>query len=226
MTETHYFTQDALREWTRIGERHRLRDEYFLRSLEKNFRPGPILELGAATGHLSAILHARGYDVTASDISPIFVDAIARRGVKAALVDAAQDIAAQTGSTYANILAQNVLPLILRDREQLLTTLQMIHNALEPSGRLICISAHARRDRNPGAYFSPREQIDIAQTSGLFRMLTAYPHQVVPTGLYRPWNAAMLNFLDHTLARVAGVRLVWVMEKMDVRDSDAACQIP
>jgi SAM-dependent methyltransferase len=220
MTETHYFTEDALREWTRIGERHRLRDEYFLHSLEKHLRPGPILELGAATGHLSAILRASGYDVTASDVSPIFVDAIARRGVKAARVDATLDIAAQTGSTYANILAQNVLPLVLRNREQLLATLRMIHNALQPSGRLICISARAKKDRNPGAYFSPRAQIDIAKASGQFRLLTVFPHQVAPTSLYRPWNAAMLNLLDHKLARIASVRLVWVMEKGNLSGSD------
>jgi SAM-dependent methyltransferase len=225
MTETHYFTEDALREWTRIGDRHRLRDQYFLRSLEKHFRPGSVLELGAATGHLSAILHARGYDVTASDVSPRFVDAIAGRGVKAALVDATQDITAQTGNTFANILAQNVLPFILRNREQLLTTLRMVHNALEPSGRLICISARAKKDRNPGAYFSPGEQIDIARSSGLFRIVSVIPHQVVPTGLYRPWNAAMLNFLDHALAGIASVRLVWVMEKVDVRSSAAERQI-
>jgi SAM-dependent methyltransferase len=224
MTETHYFTEDALREWTRIGDRHRLRDEYFLRSIERHFRPGPILELGAATGHLSAILHARGYDVTASDVSPRFVDAIAGRGVKSALVDAMQDITAQTGNAYANIIAQNVLPLVLRNREQLLTTLRMIHNALEPAGRVICISARAKKDRNPDAYFSPREQIDIAQASGLFRLLTVFPHQVVPTGLYRPWNAAVLNFLDHKLAGIASVRLVWVMEKMHVRCSDVERQ--
>jgi len=213
MPELHYFTQGALDEWTKIGLRHRTRDRLFLRDLARYFRPGPVLELGAATGHLSAILHEYGYDVTASDVSPRFVAAIESRGLKAKIVDATQSISLQTGTIFANILAQNVLPLILRDRETVLATLGAIHAGLGPSGRVICISAHARRDRNP--YFSPHEQIDIARSSGLFRVIKIFPHQVMPPGLYRHWNAGALNFVDHFCARIASVRLVWVMEKME-----------
>lgn len=220
MPELHYFTEDALRNWIRIGEKHETRDRLFLRNLSRYFRPGPILELGAATGHLSAILRDMGFDVTASDVSPRFVAASAARGLKAKTVDATQDVRAQTGSSYANVLAQNVLPLILRERATLLTTLAVIHAVLEPSGRLICISAHERRPRHRDAYFSPREQIEIAKSSGLFRIVKVYPHQVIPTGFYRSWNAPALNFLDHALARIASVRLVWIMEKIDVTMSD------
>ena len=106
MPELHYFTQGALEEWVRIGQRHHARDRLFLRDLARYLRPGPVLELGAATGHLFAILHEYGYDVTASDVSPKFVGAIAGRGLKAAIVDATRSIPQQTGSTYANILAQ------------------------------------------------------------------------------------------------------------------------
>jgi SAM-dependent methyltransferase len=215
MPELHYFTQGALEEWTRIGQRHNIRDRIFLRDLARCFHRGSVLELGAATGHLSAILHEYGYDVTASDVSPKFVEAIASRGVKARIVDATRSIAQQTGSIYANILAQNVLPLILRDRATVLATLRQIHAALEPSGRAICISAHARRGRNSDAYFSPREQIDIARASGLFKIVKLFPHQVLPPGLYRNWNASLLNFLDHACARVGSVRLVWIMEKTE-----------
>jgi len=213
-TDPHYFTEEALQEWTRIGARHRLRDEQFLRTIETWFQPGPILELGAATGHLSEILHRRGYDVTASDVSPPFVAAIAGRGLRAAMVDATMNIQAQTGRTFANVLAQNVLPLIIRDRATVCSTLESIHAALEPRGRLICVSAHARRDRNPGFYFRPGEQIEIAEASLLFRTLARFPHQVVPTSLYRSWNAGFLNFVDFQAAKLAAVRLVWVMGKI------------
>jgi SAM-dependent methyltransferase len=212
-TEDHYFTEQALRDWTAIAERHRIRDEYFLRTLQKYFRPGPILEIGAATGHLSAILNAQGYDVTASDISPRFVAAIAARGVPAALVDATRNIHQQTGRFFSNVLAQNVIPLIHRDRDMVLTTLSAIHAALEPSGRLICITARTRRCPDPKAFFSPTEQLKILESSGLFRIERVFPHQIVPTRLYRAWNAAFLNFADFELARVAAVRLVSVMEK-------------
>jgi 2-polyprenyl-3-methyl-5-hydroxy-6-metoxy-1,4-benzoquinol methylase len=211
--DPHYFTEEALKEWTRIGAKHRIRDERFVRTLETYFRPGAVLELGAATGHLSEILHRRGYDVTASDVSPPFVRAAASRGLKSAIVDATCDIHAQTGRRFANILAQNVVPLILRDRATLLKTLAAIHAALEPRGRFISISAHARRARDPSSYFSPREQIEIATATGLFRIVRQFPHQAVPTGLYRNWNAAFLNFLDFQLAKIAAVRLVCVMEK-------------
>lgn len=210
-----YFSEEAVENWTRIARRHRLRDEQFLRTIETFLRPGPILEIGAATGQLSEILLLRGYDVTASDVSPPLVAAISARGVRAMIVDATLDIRAQTGRSFANILAQNVLPLIKRDRTILLQTLTSIHAALESAGRLICISANPWRDRNPQSYFSPREQVDIAMASGLFGAAVVFPHQVVPPALYRRWNAPVLNFLDFRLAHIAAIRLVWVLEKID-----------
>ncbi len=200
-----------LRERVRTGTRHELRDRQFLRSLAQYFRPGSILEIGASTGHLSVILKEYGYDVTASDVTPKLVEAIVSRGLKATLVDATKDIPAQTGCRFSNILAQSVGPLFYRNREQVLTTLRCIHDALEPSGRFICIGPYARHQ--PGRFFSPREQIEIARASGLFRMVVCYPHQIMPPSFYRPWNARLLNVLDHTLAHIASIRLVWVLER-------------
>ena len=209
----HYFTDQAAGEWTKIGDRHRLRDEHFLRVLSQWFRPGPILEIGAATGHLSDILRNFGYDVLASDYSPALVHAIEARGIPAAIVDATNDIRSQTGRLFANVLAQNVLPLIWRDRDVVSSTLAAIHDALLPGGRVVCISAHARGGEHPESYFRPREQLEIAQATDLFRLLTAFPHQVIPTDWYRPWNAGLLNFLDFHAAQIFSIRLVWVMEK-------------
>jgi SAM-dependent methyltransferase len=211
----HYLLSDTVDEWARIGARHRLRDEQFLRFLVRWFRPGPILEIGAATGHLSEILLRRGCDVVASDNSIAFVEAIRLRGVPAALVDVTGDIGQQTGRAFANVLAQNVLPLIWRDEAVLRSALATIHRILEPRGRLICISAHARRHQHPENYFTPREQIEIMKTTGLFRLLTAFPHQVIPTGWYKTWNAQLCNFLDFHAAQVFAIRLVWVMEKIN-----------
>jgi SAM-dependent methyltransferase len=210
-----YFSEDAVRNWRRIADRHRLRDALFLRKVETFLRPGSTLEIGAATGQLTEILNRRGYDITASDVSPPLVAAIAARGVPAMHIDATADIRTLTGRRFANVLAQNVLPLIKRDRNTVVRTLAAIHGALEANGRLICISAHPWRDRNPQSYFRPREQIGIATASGLFRLVTVFPHQVVPTALYRSWNARILNFLDFHVARIAAVRLVWVMEKIE-----------
>lgn len=105
-----------LRDRLKTGQRHALRDRQFLRNLQRYFRPGPILELGASTGHLAAILQEYGYDVTASEVAPRLVRAIESRGVKAALIDATADIVAQAGGAFPNILAQGVAPLIYRDR--------------------------------------------------------------------------------------------------------------
>lgn len=210
----HYFTEQALRDWTAIAGKHRLRDECFLTALQKYFRPGAILEIGAATGQLSSILGSRGYDVTASDISPRFVAAIAARGVPAMRIDATGDIHMQTGRRFANVLAQNVIPLIRRDRDLLLRTLSAIHGALEPSGRLICINARTARCPKPEAFFHPREQLEIVRASGLFRVVRIFPHQVIPTGWYRRWNARFFNFADFRLAGIAAVRLVSVLEKI------------
>ena len=159
-TEPHYFTKKALQDWIRIGARHRIRDEYFLRAVERYFRHGSILEIGAATGHLSEILQHRGFDVTASDVSPRFVAAIKARGVRGQIVDASANILAQTGKSFANILAQGVIPLVRRDPATAMSALAAIHAALEPQGRLICISPHAWRDPDPQSYFRPREQIE------------------------------------------------------------------
>jgi SAM-dependent methyltransferase len=213
-TEPHYFTEKALQDWIRIGARHRIRDEHFLRAVERYFRRGSILEIGAATGHLSEILQHRGFDVTASDISPRFVAAIEARGVRAQLIDATANIRAQTGQTFANVLAQGVIPLVRRDPTTAMSTLEAIHGALEPQGRLICISPHAWRDPDPQSYFRPREQIEIARSSRLYRIIKVFPHQVVPTALYRRWNSGILNFLDFQAAKIAAVRLVWVAEKI------------
>jgi len=211
--ESHYFSEEAVRAWTAIAAKHRIRDELFLGVLARWFRPGTILEIGAATGHLSQILLARGYDVLATDLSPVLVQAARARGVPALIVDASRDIREQTGRQFSNVLAQGVLPLIFRDRQRVQTTLAAIHNALEPAGRLVCISPDASRSQQAEAYFTPREQVAIASETGLFRPVTTFPHQVVPTGWYRHWNARLLNFLDFRAAHLFAIRLVWIMEK-------------
>ncbi|MBV9570795.1 MAG: hypothetical protein JO056_06105 [Alphaproteobacteria bacterium] len=199
----------------RTGRRHALRDGEFLRMLSRHFCPGPILELGASTGHLSAILREQGFDVTASEVEARLVRAIASRGLNAALVDATQDIAAQTGRTFSNILAQAVSPLIRRDRVRVLATLARIHAALEPAGRFINIAPYAWRQPAPGNFFSPKEQFEITIECGLFRSIACFPHQVLPPALYRPWNARLLNLADHKLAHLVSTRLVWIVEKIE-----------
>lgn len=195
------------------ARRHAIRDRIFLRDLERFLRPGRTLEIGAATGQLSAILREHGHDAVASDIAPKYLDVMAGRGLKGLIVDATRDIVTQTGERYANILAQGVIPLIRRDRDTVLVTLRAIHDALEAKGRLFCISPYAWRQPDPKAYFSPQEQMQLARDCGLFEEVTAFPHQVVPPGWYRPWNASLLNFFDHKLAWIRSVRWVWVMEK-------------
>lgn len=199
------------------ARRQGLRDRLFMQGLERYLRHGRTLEIGAATGQLSAILQQHGYDVVASDVAPKFLPAIGARGLKGLVVDATGDIVAQTGETYANILAQAVIPLIRRDHDRAMTALRAIHSALEPGGRLLCIGPYAWRQPDPRAFYSPKEQMRIARASGLFEPVVAYPHQVVPPGWYVPWNMRFLNFLDHKLAWIARVRWVWVMEKRSGR---------
>lgn len=210
----HYFSDETVTKWIGIAERHRLRDEQFLPVLAQWFRPGPILEIGAATGHLSEILFRRGYDIVASDYSPALVRTAETRGIPACVVDATANIREQTSRTFANVLAQNVLPLIWRDRNVVQSTVAAVHDALDPGGRFICISSHPYWEKNPKSYFAPREQIAIAQATGLFRLVTRFPHQVIPTGWYRHWNARLLNFLDFHTAHLLAIRLVWVMDKI------------
>jgi hypothetical protein len=202
-----------IRERANTGSRHALRDRQFLRGLARHFCPGAILELGASTGHLATILQEYDYDVTASEIAPELVRAMAARGLRSVVVDATQDIVMQTGHRFANVIAQAVSPLGRRNHSQLLATLGHIYAALETSGRFINIAPYAWRQPNPRAFFSPREQLEITRACGLFRTIACFPHQVLPPGLYRPWNAHLLNLLDHKLAYVASTRLVWVMEK-------------
>lgn len=211
--ETWYNSNDAIEAWEAIKQRHRLRDEYFLRHFLPYFRKGRILELGAATGNLAAILQDWGHDVTASDFSGAFVGHMNKIGLNAVRIDVTKDFAREHGK-WPMILAQGVSPLCFRDEAINRTVLENIHNALEDGGRVLSIFGNKWDKYNADVFHQPWEQIEIVRQSGLFRVVKEVCHQVTPPGLYRPWNAPILNFMDFALARIACVRKAWILEKI------------
>ena len=71
---------------------------------------GRVLDVGAGAGRVSLHLQEKGYDVVATDISPLAIEACRRRGVRDARVVAVEDIDSSLGAFdtilfYGNNLA-------------------------------------------------------------------------------------------------------------------------
>jgi len=176
--EPHYFTERAVQDWTRIATRHRIRDEYFLRAVERYLRRGPFSRIGA------------------SDRTPVrnpSASRVRRHGIGClSPIRCCHPIAwcAANSSTRPRTSGRRRADSCKRSRAGRHSACTVailprrtqhwaaIHAALEPQGRLICISPHAWRGSDPQSYFRPREQIEIARASRLYRIIKVFPHQV------------------------------------------------
>lgn len=208
-----YDSKEGVETWLAIGRRHRLRDVQFLRRIQRWFKPGSIHEAGAACGHLSEILRDMGWSISSSDLSTAFVEQMKSAGLDARRYDATK-LDEETSERFDNVLAQGLTPLSVRDEGINLKTISGIHSVLEDGGRLVSIFSIKRDDYNREHYLQPDEQIERIVATGQFRLIRVIKHQVVPPGLYRPWNAWLLNQCDFVLAHIWCNRKVMVFEKI------------
>ena len=104
--------------------------------LQKAFSTLPkgakILEIGAADGESTKFLESIGYDVTASDVAPAFLEALKKQGLKTAKFNVLED---DFPDRFHGILCWRVFVHFTKD--DLLLALQRVYEALEPGGRFL-----------------------------------------------------------------------------------------
>ncbi len=183
------------------AHRQHAKDTLFVAGLVRYLVPGAVLEIGAGCGQLSALLAARGWDVTASDIEPSFVEYMAAHGLKTRVLDAT-DLRAAISEPLDNILSQSISTLITRDLDTVERTYESVHAVLKPAGRFVFILPRRRQWSDVG------DHLRIAERTG-FDLVHRFRHQALPSGLYGRLPPALLRAVDSSIGRVLGVR--WVL---------------
>jgi len=226
-----------LQKWAEIADRHRCRDTVFLQSLSAFFKPGKMLELGAATGNISEILLQMGFNIMPSDLSPTFVHAMRVKGMDARIVDA-QNICSSIDEKFDTILTSALSPFIVNSPNSISIkkTYQSIHSSLHTGGRLIFIfprfsvirymlskNITARKTYESESslrvlkkkYATVRTHVMVIRQMGIFRIKEMFRHQVLPTSMYTERNMKLLNFIDFAVGRALGERTIFVLEKVE-----------
>jgi SAM-dependent methyltransferase len=202
-----YRPQD-LAHYVGLARRQEAKDRAFLRRVRPYLRSGTVLELGAACGQLAAILTEMGFQTTASDVQPFFVDYMASRGLAAALVDAT-DIQASLPRTFDNVVAQAISPLVCRDAGVIRRCYASIHRALPEGGRLLFVFPNARRRAR---WSTLDDHVPVIREIG-FRTVALFRDQVLPSAAYRLLPDWLTGATEETAGRRWGVRHVIVLER-------------
>jgi SAM-dependent methyltransferase len=193
---------DVLGVMVAAARRQHAKDALFLEGLVRFLVPSTVLEIGAGCGQLSALLAARGWDVTASDVESFFVDYMAAQGLKAVVLDAT-NLGAGISKPLDNVLAQSISPLITRDLEVVERTYRSIHSVLKPAGRFVFILPAGRQWSNAS------DHLLIAERAG-FDLVHRFRHQALPSAWYGRLPRFLLRASDSSIGRVLGVRWVFV----------------
>lgn len=210
------YSTESVEEWAGIVKKQEIRDRVFFPWLSQFFRPGTVLDLGAACGQTSQYLRELGFRVTSSDIIPEFVTYMAERGLDAHVIDAT-NIQDATAETFDNVFAQGLSPQMCRLEPDVTRRAYIsIARALKPHGRFVSISGlyNYRHRYKRARYFSRAEHLAMIQSLDLFKIVRVVPHMVVPPRIYRGWNSRVLNFMDFKLAKLLPNRVVIVLEKI------------
>jgi SAM-dependent methyltransferase len=195
---------DVLPRMIATAARQRAKDALFVEELVPHFVPGPILEIGAGCGQLSELLAERGFDATASDIQPSFVEYVASKGVPARLVDAL-NLGESMDRPYANVLGGGPSTLITPDLEVVRQTYESVAVALPPGSRFIFVLPSLWGE----PWSKPADHVRIAREAG-FELVARFRHQVLPSSAYRRLPRSLLRLIERTIGRLVGIRTVFV----------------
>lgn len=91
-----------------------------------------ILEIGSADGNNAKILESLGFDVTASDVAPAFLEACRKQGLKTIKLNLLTD---ELPSGLHGILCWRVF--VHFTREDIRLALERVYDALSPGGRFV-----------------------------------------------------------------------------------------
>jgi len=127
----------------------------------------PIIELGCGFGYLSGLLFAKGYNVLATDISPVALDALAKRvsGIRTRLVDIQAPLPFCDDS-FRVVIAD--LCLHYFERQTTYSILEEVARILRPDG-ILCARVNSMQDYNYGAGVGRRIEQGFFEQDGHFK---------------------------------------------------------
>lgn len=195
------YTPELLQTWIQIAERQAPKDRLLIPPIARQFGPGPVLELGSGTGHLTQLLRSLGHEVVPSDYAQFFVDYMKSKGLNARRIDATAIGADDYG--FPNIFCQSITPFITTELVVIDKAYRSVLKALAPGGRFVLIHAMAKR---ADLRQTMVDHEALANDAG-FRDVTLRRDQLLPTAAYAkaPWLA---NTLDGAFAPILGSRFV------------------
>lgn len=222
-----YDPKTAIDDWGRIARTRAPRDRVLIPRIAKYLRPGSVLELGSAYGDVAERFRALGFDVTASDYYPHFVEHLRRIGLKAEVVDAT-DIQATMPQQFDNVYAQGLTPHMRYFPAGMTEAVnESVHKALKPGGIFLVQTTNYPAFLDPvykpnsakrGTYYTHEQELEIIKRQGLFDVVKVFRYQVLPSRLYKlPWP---INLLLHAidlfvpwLLPTWGIRSIWVLRR-------------
>lgn len=208
------YQESQLPDWIEDGKRQRAKDEQFIDIITRHLNKGSILELGGACGQLSEILANKGFDVTASDYAPFFVEYMKSRGLSAFVVDA-MNIQSNINKEFDNVFCQGASPLVSTDLSLTRKTYNSIYKSLRNGGRFIAIMATGYPEeilKSAHKYNTIDDHLQIAQEFN-FKVVTRFRHQILPSKYYSKLNKLLLFYLELSFGKYLGIRHILVLEK-------------
>jgi SAM-dependent methyltransferase len=199
--------------WSTSASKRRLRDDLLMEVILKaHFRSGRVLELGSATGQWVDRLSRFGFQAEGADVFEPFVAEMRRHGLVANLLDATS-LPDEMAGKFDSVLGVGLSPQMNKAVPGATdATYRSVHKVLRPGGRAIFLASIYR---NPGTiYRSKSEHIEAINKSGLFKVETIIPFQVLPSGWYRPWNSRLLFLIDRYGAMIRPNFYIYVLEKI------------
>jgi SAM-dependent methyltransferase len=208
------YQESQLPQWIEIGKRQQAKDEQFIDMITQYLNTGTILELGGSCGQLSEILTNSGFNVTASDYAPFFVEYMKSRGLSALVVDA-MNIQSSLNNEFDNVFCQGASPLVNTDLSLTRKTYDSIYKSLRKGGRFIAVMATGYPERilkSAHKFNVINDHFQISQEFN-FKIVTHFRHQILPSQYYAKFNKSFLNLLELSLGKHLGIRHILVLEK-------------
>ena len=209
------YQESQLSHWIETEKKQRAKDEQFINIITPYLNQGTVLELGGGCGQLSEILTNKGFDVTASDYAPFFVEYMKSRGLSAFVVDA-MNIQESIDNKFDNIISQGASPLVSPDLSITRKTYNSISKALRKGGRFLAIMATGYPEKilkTAHKFNTIGDHLQIVKEFDL-KIITLFRHQILPSTYYEKFNKPLLSLIESSLGKYLGIRYILVVEKL------------